>query len=82
LVTVTDGVVTDSDYDCGVDGSSCADAGLWELGGSDGVVVYDSTYECADWTAAIGSLPVTGVMMFRWERRRIVPRISTDLGSD
>jgi len=29
----------------------------------------------------VGTTPVTGVMMFRWNRRRIVPRKSTDFGS-
>jgi hypothetical protein len=80
LVTLTDAVVTDAEYDCSVDGDSCSDEGLWELGGSEGLLVYDMAYECTDWTDEIGTLPVTGVMMFRWERRRIVPSTTSDFG--
>jgi large repetitive protein len=77
LVRITDGVVTDADYDCAVDGA-CADEGLWELGGPTGVVVFDRLYEDADWGSHIGEVPVTGVMGFRWERRRVMPRTSSD----
>ena len=38
LVTLTDGSLTDSAYDCSVDGSSCADTDLWEIDGSDGPI--------------------------------------------
>jgi cytosine/adenosine deaminase-related metal-dependent hydrolase len=78
LVTLTDATVTDFDYDCSVDGSSCNDEYLWEVGGSEGVLIYDNAYECSDWTDMIGNVPVTGVMMFRWERRRLVPRLGSD----
>ena len=79
LVTVS-GAVSDSSYDCSVDGSSCDDEGLWEVGGSEGVVVYDMTFECSDWDSEIGEVPVTGVMMYRWERRRLTPRVQSDFG--
>ena len=78
LVSLTDGTVTNAAYDCSVDGSSCSDAGLWEVGGSAGLLVYDNAYECSDWNDTIGSLPVTGVMMYRWNRRRLVPRANFD----
>jgi len=81
LVTLTDGVVTNPAYDCSVDGSACADEGLWEIGGSDGLLVYDFAYECGDWSAEVGTLPLTGVMMFRWDRRRMIPRTDADFGS-
>ncbi len=80
LVTLTDGTVTDEAYDCSVDGDSCSDAGLWEIGGSSGVVVFDRLYECDDWGARVGELPVTGVMTYRYDRRRIMPRGEGDLG--
>lgn len=80
LVEITDGTVTDEAYDCRVDGSSCSDEGLWEIDGSSGVVVYDDAYECGDWDSQIGTLPVTGVMMYRWERRRLTPRLASDFG--
>jgi cytosine/adenosine deaminase-related metal-dependent hydrolase len=78
LVTLTDATVTDLAYDCSVDGSSCNDEYLWEVGGSEGVLIYDDAYECTDWTDWIGAVPVTGVMMFRWDRARLVPRLGSD----
>jgi hypothetical protein len=80
LVTLNDGTVTDAAYDCSVDGSACADPELWEVGGSSGLLIYDDAYECADWSAHVGTLPVTGVMMYRWDRRRMVPRTDADFG--
>ena len=80
LVTLTDGSVTDAAYDCSVDGS-CSDSGLWEIDGSAGVLVFDRLYEDADWADQIGTLPVTGVMNYRWNRRRIMPRDASDFGS-
>jgi cytosine/adenosine deaminase-related metal-dependent hydrolase len=80
LVTLTDGAVTNDMYDCGVDGPQCGDEGLWELDGSNGLLVYDRLYGGADWDAQIGTLPVTGVMGFRWNRRRIMPRVDSDFG--
>ncbi|MGB0641295.1 MAG: hypothetical protein ACPGTU_18325, partial [Myxococcota bacterium] len=82
LVTLVDAVVTDAAYDCSVDGSSCADEDLWEVGGSDGILVYSHAYECDGWTDEVGSLPITGVMMYRWERRRILPRTAFDFGTE
>jgi hypothetical protein len=80
FVEITDGTVTNDAYDCSVDGSSCSDPGLWEIGGASGVVVYDKVYEQGDWATQIGTLPVRGVMTFRWGRRRIMPRVSSDFG--
>ena len=80
LVSLTDGVVTDAAYDCSVDGSACADANLWELGGSAGILVFDRLYEGADWADHVGTVPVTGVMNYRWNRRRIMPRTGADFG--
>jgi hypothetical protein len=77
LVTITSGTVTIPAYDCAVDGN-CSDADLWEIGGPTGVVVYDRLYEDADWLTNIGTVPVTGVMGFRWNRRRLMPRDSSD----
>ncbi len=79
LVALTDGMVTDLDYDCAADGN-CGDAGLWEIDGADGVLVFDRLYRDGDWTAQKGTLPVVGVMGFRWERARIMPRTSADFG--
>jgi hypothetical protein len=35
-------------------------------------------YMDADWDSHIGALPVSGVMGFRWDRRRIMPRDAAD----
>lgn len=78
LVTIN-GSVSDLDYDCAVDGS-CSDTGLWEVGGGEGIVVYDRCYEGAGWDGLKGTLPVTGVMTTRWNRRRIMPRFDSDFG--
>jgi cytosine/adenosine deaminase-related metal-dependent hydrolase len=80
LVTLTDGAVSDADYDCGADSSLCSDAGLWEIN-ADGVLVYDRLYDPSDWDTHIGTLPVTGIMGFRFERRRIMPRDADDFGN-
>jgi len=77
LVTLTDGVMTDPAYDCSVT-PPCTDSGLWEIDGPNGVLVYDRYYEEADWSSQIGVLPVTGVMMYRFDRRRVMPRTASD----
>jgi hypothetical protein len=77
LVTVS-GAATDLAYDCSVDGASCADAGLWEIGGASGVLAFDRLYEGTDWADHIGETPVTGVMSYRWNRRRVMPREAAD----
>lgn len=79
LITTT-GEVTDEAYDCSVDGGGCSDTGLWEIGGSSGILVYDRMYSGADWASGSGTTTVSGVMTFRWNRRRIMPRNDTDLG--
>ena len=81
VVRIATGTVTNENYDCSVDGSSCKDEGLWEIDGADGVVVYDRLYQGSDWGAQKGTLPVTGVMNYRWNRRRIMPRTDSDFGA-
>ncbi len=77
LVTVS-GTVTSTAYDCTDDHGSCGDENLWEVGGASGVVVYDRLYEGADWADHIGGVPVTGVMGWRFDRRRLMPRAAGD----
>jgi len=83
LVTLTNAVADDLDYDCSVDGSSCSDDGLWTVieDGVD-VIVYDRAFDGSDteWTNEIGTVPVTGVMTWRYNRRRITPRTTADFG--
>jgi len=73
-----DGTVTDTDFDCG---SSCNDTGLWEIGGTTGVVVYDRMYMGSDWAAQNSVTPVTGIMGYRFNRARIMPREDADFGA-
>lgn len=80
LVQLTDAALTDAAYTCGLAAPGCTDTDLWELNGPSGVLVYDKCYEDVDWPAQVGQVPVTGVMTFRWERRRIMPRDGDDFG--
>lgn len=80
MLVELDGEVTNPAYDCIVDGSGCRDQNLWEIGGTDGVVVFDRMYQGLDWAGNTGTTPVAGVMTFRWERRRIMPRVDQDFG--
>jgi hypothetical protein len=73
LVRLTGGEVTNDAFDCG-----CGDTGLWEIDGAAGVVVFDRYYEDSDWAARTGTLPLTGIMGFRWDRRRVMPRVASD----
>jgi cytosine/adenosine deaminase-related metal-dependent hydrolase len=82
LVSLSDVATTNNSYDCSVDGN-CMDTNLWEVvdAGSTAIVVYDRAYAGADWVSQIGQTAVVGVMTFRFERRRIQPRSSADLGT-
>lgn len=79
LVEINGAVTTDFSYDCFQDDPSCSDFGLWEIGGSSGVVAYDFIYQDSNWLDRVGSPTVIGVMSYRWGRRRILPRTSADL---
>lgn len=79
LVRLTDGTVNNAAYNCSVDASNCADTGLWEINAG-GVLVYDRLYDPADWASHISELPVTGVMGYRFNRRRLMPRDAADFG--
>jgi cytosine/adenosine deaminase-related metal-dependent hydrolase len=78
LVRLTDIGAVVSPYDCSVDSAPCTDQDLWQVNGPTGILVYDKVYTDADWTAHIGQSPVAGVMMYRHNRRRIMPRTAAD----
>ena len=82
LVTLTDATVSDRMYDCSQDVEQCQDDGLWEVTGDDGstILVFDRVYTGAEWAETIGQTPITGVMSFRFESRRILPRGPEDFG--
>jgi cytosine/adenosine deaminase-related metal-dependent hydrolase len=80
LVTISTGTVTDTTYDCAVDNAACHDTGLWEIGGASGVVVSDAAWTGGAWSSKVGVTPVTGVMQWRYDRRRILPRDASDFG--
>ena len=78
LVRLTDVTDVVNPYDCAADNPACTDADLWEVNGT--IVVYDRLYSGADWTERAGQSPVTGLMMTRFDRRRIMPRNGADIG--
>jgi len=79
LVRVMDVSQVENPYDCSADNPACADADLWEV--NNRVIVYNRLYQDADWTAQMGqAAPITGVMMTRFDRRRIMPRSGADFG--
>ena len=73
---LTDGEVSNLAYDCTVDLATCTDADLWEI--STSIVADPKFYVDPDWVARKGTLPVTGVMFYRYDRRRIRPRAGAD----
>jgi hypothetical protein len=85
LVTLTDVVKVDYPYSCAADNPACADANLYEL--DDSIIVWDRFYGdgAASWSseaaaAAADMTPtVSGVMYFRFDRRRIAPRLAADI---
>jgi large repetitive protein len=79
LIRLTNGEVSDASYDCSQDHGSCSDEGLWEVRDNGGaVLIYDRLYQGSDWNARIGELPVSGVMMRRFNRNRVMPRSAAD----
>lgn len=78
LVRLTDATVSDANHDCSADNSSCNDSNLWEVNGPTGIVAWDLLYEDGDWASHIGDVPFTGVMHYRFDRRRIMPRVTGD----
>ncbi len=81
LVELTDAVVSSTSWDCSVDNASCTDTNLWEVsnsGATAALLIYDNAYQDGDWASHVGNLPVTGVMMYRYDRRRLMPRTAAD----
>jgi len=78
LVRVMDVSAVENPYDCSADNAACADQNLWRVNGT--LVVYNRLYQDADWSARMGQDPITGVMMTRFDRRRIMPRSGADFG--
>ena len=78
LVRVMDVSQVENPYDCSADNPACADQNLWRVNSS--LVVYNRLYQDADWNARMGQDPITGVMMTRFDRRRIMPRSGADFG--
>jgi hypothetical protein len=87
LVTVNDVTATTPTYDCSVDNASCMDTLLWLVNSADNMplIVYNQMFVggATVWSNAItaaGQTPtVTGVMNYRYNRRRIMPRSAADI---
>jgi hypothetical protein len=76
LVRVMDVSSVENPYDCTADNSACSDDNLWRANGS--LIVYDRLYGGADWASHMNATPVAGVMMTRFDKRRIMPRADGD----
>lgn len=79
LVRITDPTGVLYPYSCSADDPMCLDGGLWEVGSAARIIVYDFVYEGAAWESRVGATSVAGVMMWRYGRRRIMPRSDLDL---
>jgi len=85
LVRITDVATINTAYSCTVDNASCADTGTWLI--NNAIVAWDASWEgtdpewAAEGTALTAAQPLIGVMTFRWNRVRICPRITADIGS-
>ncbi len=87
LVTVTDVASVVNPYACTADNAACKDTLLWQVtaGDSTAVEVWDDMYTAGttEWTtmtSAAGTHPsVTGVMFYRFNKRRILPRVAADI---
>lgn len=75
-----DGEVTDLNYDCAIDNENCRDQNLWEVGGGNGLVIWNRCFTGSAWSSLEGQLPVMGVQTMRFERRRLMPRSAEDFG--
>ncbi|MCC7386517.1 MAG: hypothetical protein IT384_32055 [Deltaproteobacteria bacterium] len=79
LVRLTDVSSVNTTYSCSADNVACTDLRLWELNGPGGIIAYDFVYQDLDWDSRAGVTNVTGVMTWRYDRRRIMPRSAADL---
>jgi cytosine/adenosine deaminase-related metal-dependent hydrolase len=85
LVTLTGITQVDNPYSCAADAAACTDQRLFEL--NDAIVAWDRFFAdgAPAWTseaaaAAADMTPtVTGVMHYRFDRRRVVPRTGADI---
>ena len=85
LVRLTNVSKVDNPHNCSADNPACSDQRLWEV--NDAIVVWDRFYAdgqtswVAETNAAAADMTptVTGVMWFRFDRRRIVPRTAADI---
>ena len=85
LVRLTGVTAVDNPHDCVADNPACADQRLFEL--NNAIVAWDRFYADGQtsWTSeasaadADGTPSVTGVMWYRFDRRRIVPRSAADI---
>ena len=79
LVTLTDVATVDAPFDCG-----CGDDQVFEI--NDAILAWGAMWPgtATEWDAEAATLaagePVTGVMFYRFDRRRIMPRSAADIG--
>jgi hypothetical protein len=76
LVRVMDVSAVETPYDCTADNAACSDDNLWRANSA--LIVYDRLYDGTDWASHMAPQPVAGVMMTRFDKRRIMPRSAAD----
>jgi hypothetical protein len=85
LVTINDVTAVVNPYDCAADNASCKDTLLWQVNGASNtpVEVWNDMYAGSDWSTEAtnaGTHPsVSGVMFYRFDKRRILPRSNADI---
>lgn len=78
LVTLAENGDITENWDCATDNPICNDTNLWQIGGTEGLLVHDRAYQDDDFAIHVGNTRVTGVLMYRFDRRRVLPRTSAD----
>lgn len=87
LVQLTDVTSVTIPYACLGDEATCTDTLLWQLNGGTGILAWDECYagSTSEWTAEGAGLtsgePINGVMFYRYNRRRLMPRLAGDIGN-
>lgn len=76
LVTLTDAAGVVAPYSCAVDNPACMDADLFEI--DETIVVWNRLYAGDDWVAHMADTTLSGVMSWRFDRRRLMPRSAAD----
>ena len=82
LIKLTGVTITNTQYDCNADNDLCNDTNLWEASNNGHkIIISDHFYTDSDWDTQTQSTKITGVLLWRFDRWRILPRTSADLSN-